>query len=398
MPRRPEQAGAGKDERAGASRPARPAPFDAGHESFRAGVRRFVSRELTPRAERWERTGAFPRRAVAACARRGYLALDPPRTAILAEELARCDSMGVALDVLVQAGLVAPLLERLGTDAQRRRWLARVQAGRLIGALAVTEPAAGSDVAALQSTALLRARRRGKDSAELLLNGEKTYVTCAAAADFLIVAARIVEDGRADADPSLILVPARHPGVRVRPLDTLGLQLTAMGGVVLRDCRVGMEAMLGQRGAGYGYILDALDRERLFGGIGAVAWAQRALERTAAYLRTRRAFGRSLSRFQALRHQVADCATSLEAARQLAYAAYARWTSGSPAMRDIAMVKLFSYREAQRAIELCLQLHGGLGYMADNWTSRWYRDARALTIAAGTPEVMRDVIAAHLRL
>lgn len=395
MPRKPERAA---PPAVTSTRPARPAPFDAGHESFRAGVRRFVARELAPRTDRWERTAAFPRSALLACARRGYLALDPPRTAVLAEELARCDSLGVALDVFVQAGLVAPLLERLGTDAQRRRWLERVQAGRMIGALAVTEPAAGSDLAALQSTATLRPRRRGNDSAELMLNGEKTYVTCAAAADVLIVAARVVEDGRADADVSLILVPARHPGVRVRPLETLGLRLTAMGRIVLRDCRVGVDAILGARGAGYGYILEALDRERLFGGIGAVAWAQRALDRTAAFLRTRRAFGRTLNRFQAVRHQLADSATSLEAARQLAYAAYTRWISGRPAMRDIAMVKLFSYREAQRTVELCLQLHGGLGYMDDHWTSRWYRDARALTIAAGTPEVMRDIVAAHMRL
>jgi acyl-CoA dehydrogenase len=159
-----------------------------------------------------------------------------------------------------------------------------------------------------------------------------------------------------------------------------------------------MDAILGERGGGYGYVLDALNRERLYGGIGAVAWAQRALEQTTVFLRTRQAFGRPVSRNQAVRHQLAEAATGLAAARQLNYAAYRLWAGDGQAVRDIAMVKLFSYREAQRAIELCLQLHGGLGYMGDHWTSRWYRDARALTIAAGTPEVMRDLIAAHLRL
>lgn len=361
-------------------------------------MRRLVARDITPRVLSWERAARFPRPALLACGRRGFLALDPARTAILAEELVRCDSMGVALSVFVQTGLIAPLLDRLGTPEQKQRYLDRLRAGRLVGALAVTEPAAGSDLAGLQTAAVIRHSRAARGGAPLVLDGEKTYITCAAAADFLIVAARVTDRGRADADVSLVIVPADAAGVRVTALDPLGLATTAMGRVSLRGCRVPAESILGERGGGYGYVLDALNRERLYGGMGAVAWAERALEKTAAFLRTRRAFGRPVSRFQAVRHQLADCATALAAARQLNYAAYQQWAAGKPAMRDIAMVKLFSYREAQRAIELCLQLHGGLGYMNDHWTSRWYRDARALTIAAGTPEVMRDLIAAHLRL
>jgi acyl-CoA dehydrogenase len=184
----------------------------------------------------------------------------------------------------------------------------------------------------------------------------------------------------------------------VTRLATLGLPTTGMGRITFRQCRVASDAVLGDAGAAYGYIQDALNRERLYGGIGAVAWAQRALDRTTVFLRGRRAFGRSLTRFQAIRHQLADRATELEASRQLNYATFSRWTQGEAVTKEIAMIKLFSYRTAQRVIESCLQLHGGLGYMADHWTSRWYRDARALTIAAGTPEVMRDLIAAHLRL
>jgi alkylation response protein AidB-like acyl-CoA dehydrogenase len=286
---------------------------------------------------------------------------------------------------------------QLGSARQKRLWLARLYAGRAVGATAVTEPTAGSDIAALRTTATLK-RVKGGDA--LVLNGEKTYITCAAAANFLIVAARVVDGRAVDSDMSLLVIPADAPGVRVTRLDTLGLNTTAMGRVSLRNCRVPAGSLLGERGGGYVYILEALDRERLYGGLGAVAWGQRALEKTADFLRVRRAFGRTLSRHQAVRHQLADCAAALAAARQLNYAAYQVWTSGTraAAMHHIAMVKLFSYREVQRAIELCLQLHGGLGYMADHWTSQWYRDARALTIAAGTPEVMRDLIAAQLRL
>jgi acyl-CoA dehydrogenase len=365
------------------------APFDAGTGRFRAEARRFVDRELAPAAKRWERARSFPRGALKACGDRKYLALDPARSAVLAEELARCDSMGVALSVIVQAGLVGPTLRRLATGAQKRAFLAPLEAGRRAGAMAVSEPQAGSDFAALSCRAT--PDRRG-----FIVDGEKTYITGAAAADFLVVAVRIAAG--AEPDLSLVLVPAGAPGMRVTPLATLGLSTTAMGRITFRRCRVPGDAVLGAAGAAYGYIQDALDRERLYGGIGAVAWAQRALDKTAVFLRGRRAFGRPLSRFQAIRHQMADRATELEASRQLNYATFTRWAAGEEVTKEIAMIKLFSYATAQRVIETCLQMHGGLGYMADHWTSRWYRDARALTIAAGTPEVMRDLIAAYLRL
>jgi alkylation response protein AidB-like acyl-CoA dehydrogenase len=365
------------------------APFGVGRHRFRAELQRFVERELAPHAERWERDGVFPRRALAACGRRGYLGLDPSRTAILAEELARSESMGVALSIFVQAGLVGPLLDALGTPAQKRRWLAPLRAGRRFGAMAVTEPGAGSDVAGLTCRAISNVRG-------FTIDGEKTYITNAAAAAFLIVAARVGD--AAAADLALFIVPTNGRGVRVTPLATLGLGPTAMGRIAFTQCRVPADAMLGESGAAYGYIQDALNRERLFGAIGAVAWAARALEKTASFLKTRHAFGRPLSRFQAIRHQLADRAAALEAARQLNYATFMRWQAGEDVTKEIAMIKLFGYREAQRAIECCLQLHGGLGFLADHWTSRWYRDARALTIAAGTPEVMRDLIAAYLRL
>jgi acyl-CoA dehydrogenase len=356
--------------------------------AFRLEVRAFVERELAPHAVRWERARRFPRSAIVECGKRGYLGLDRWKAAVFAEELARCESMGVGLNVLVQARLIGPLLEELGTTRQQARYLKPLRAGRLIGAMAVSEPSAGSDFVRLGTRAV---PVRGGFS----LSGEKTYITNAAASDFLIVAARTAE---ASGELTLLVVPSDAAGVRIRQLPSLGLTTTAMGHITFRKCHVPRTSVLGETGGAYAYVQDALNRERLYGGLGAVAWAEHALEKTRAFLRTRRAFGRTLNRFQAIRHQMADLATALEAARQLNYATFARWAAGRDATREIAMVKLFSYREAQRAIEICLQLHGGLGYLADHWTSRWYRDARALTIAAGTPEVMRELIAAHLRL
>jgi acyl-CoA dehydrogenase len=365
------------------------APFDVGTGAFRREVRRFVEQELAALAVRSERTGRFPRRAISACGRRQYLALDPARTAVVAEELVRCESLGLALSVFVQAGLIGPTLRRLATAAQQRTLVSALEAGRLVGAMAVSEPQAGSDFAALTCTAT--PDRRG-----YVVNGEKTYITAAGAADFLIVAVRVAGD--VGSPISLLIVPTRTPGVHVRALATLGLATTAMARISFRRCRVPPAALLGERGGGYGYIQEALNRERLYGGIGAVAWAERALQKTSTYLRERRVFGQPLRRFQAIRHQMAELATELEASRQLNYATFARWHAGEAVTKEIAMIKLFTYRAVQRIVDACLQMHGGRGYLADHWTSRWVRDARALTIAAGTPEVMRDLIAAHLRL
>lgn len=364
-------------------------PFTAEHERFRSEVRRFVAARLRPGAERWERSARLPRRALAECAARGWMALGPWEQAVVAEELPRCDSLGLALSVFVQANLIAPLLAELGTPAQQREWLEPLRRGRAIGALAVSEPDAGSDVAALQTTGRVEGRR-------LVLDGAKTYVTNAAAADLLIVAARTAGEGLSGL--SLVLVPRPSRGLRVEPLKTLGLSTSAMGRITLRGCRVPAANVLGRRGAGFGYIQQALNRERLLGALAAVAWASFALERAIEWAKTRQAYGRPLTGLQVIRHQIADAAIALEAARQLNYATFTQWAAGHDVSKEIAMIKVFSYEAAQSVVTRCLQLHGGAGYLADHWTSRYYRDARALTIAAGTPEVMKELVAAYLRL
>jgi citronellyl-CoA dehydrogenase len=366
--------------------------FAARHARFRARVRQYVARRVRPRADAWERDGVCPKRALLAFAGAGFVTGDPWRNAVVAEELPLGDSLGFALAVFVQANLVGPLLADLGSRAQRRAWLAPLLAGRLAGAVAVTEPGAGSDVAAIATTA-------ARDGARYVLNGEKVYITAAAVADLLIVAAKAERAAARSTDAiSLFLVPARTPGVRVEPMRMLGLNTSGPGCMRLDDVRLGPEALIGRPGAGFAAIQEGLNRERLFGGLAAVAWAAHALERTRAWMRQRTAFGRRLADLQALRHHVAELATAIEAARALNYATFDRWVRDEPVARDIAMIKLFSYRAAADAVDACLQMHGGAGYVDDHWTARAYRDARALTLAAGTPEVMKELIAAYLRL
>jgi acyl-CoA dehydrogenase len=356
--------------------------------SFQRALRRWVEDGVRPLAVRWERAGRFSRSALASCARRGYFSLPATDGYILAEEIARCDSLGFALSVLVQANLIAPMLEELGSSEQKQRYLKPLLKGRRFGCIAVSEPVAGSDFAALETEA-----EAAGDF--VVLSGTKTYITNAALADFAILAARFVG---APADAlSLFIVPL-DSGVRVKRLETLGLRTSGAGSIELRRCRLARRNLLGTAGEAFVYIQRGLNRERLFGGIAAVSWAEYAMERTVAFARQRRAFGQTISRFQAIRHQFADMSTRLEAARQLNRATFDRWVAGENATREICMIKLFSYQVAQDVIAACLQLHGGLGYTDDHWSSRYYRDARALTIAAGTPEVMRDLIVAYLRV
>jgi acyl-CoA dehydrogenase len=363
-------------------------PLSPEHEEFRKKVREFVTLELRPHASNWENSGEFPRDIMRECAWRGFLQNDPWLNAILAEEFPCCESLGFALSFFVQANLIIPLLQEFGSEDQKTNYLQRLQSGEIIGAMAVTEPGAGSDFAALSCMAEV-------SGSDLILRGEKTYITNAAFADLLIVAARMVN---APEGLTMILVPAKLGGVIIERLQTLGLRASGSGRIRLDECRVPRENVLGPIGEGFVQVQRGLNRERLFGGLACVAWAQYALNKALEFARERKAFGNTLSRFQAIRHEFAESATLLEAARSLNHRTFARWVAGESVTREICMIKLFAYPVAQQVITHCLQVHGGLGYMADHWTSRFYRDARALTIAAGTPEIMKDMIATYERV
>jgi citronellyl-CoA dehydrogenase len=362
--------------------------FSPEYEKFRLKVREFVVHQLRPYASQWESSGEFPRNIMKECALRGYLQDDPRLNAILAEELPCSESLGFALSFFVQANLIIPLIQEFGSPAQRAFYLPQLEAGETIGAMAVTEPGAGSDLAALSCV--------GEISGDgLAVRGEKTYITNAAFADLLIVAVRLADQPEG---LTMVLVPVKTEGVAVERVQTLGLNASGTARLRFDGCRVPRENVLGAIGEGFVQVQRGLNRERLFGGFACVAWAQYALNKALEFTRERKAFGQTLSRFQAIRHEFAEMATLLEAARSLNYRTFTRWAAGESVTREICMIKLFSYQAAQQVITFCLQVHGGLGYMADHWSSRFYRDARALTIAAGTPEIMKDMIATYERV
>jgi acyl-CoA dehydrogenase len=357
---------------------------------FRMQVRSFVQQRLAPQSGLWEARGRFPLATLRQCAQHDLISRDSERNAVVAEELPKCECLGFALTVFVQANLIGPTLNQLGTAQQKKKYLPALFAGKHLGAMAVSEPSSGSDFAAL-TTRAERTRRGWR------LNGVKTYITNAAIADFFIVAAQ-TDRGEGVQGLSLFLAPAKTKGISVKPLANLGLTTAGAGKIAFDNCEIPAEGLLGDRRQAFGYIQSALNSERLFGGLACVSWAQHALAKTLRYVRERVAFGSTLNRFQSLRHQIADMQTRLEAARRLNYSVYQRWRLQEEVTREICMIKLFSYQVAQDVIGGCLQMHGGLGYTSDHWCSRFYRDARALTIAAGTPEIMKELIAAYMRV
>jgi alkylation response protein AidB-like acyl-CoA dehydrogenase len=369
--------------------------FSEEHDALRESIRAFVERELRPHAEAWEET-TFPDWVFRRMGELGFLGLAMPEryggqggdyaaSIVLAEEMARSGSAGTAMGVAVHTDMATPPILQFGTEEQKQRYLAPAVRGERIACLGITEPDAGSDVAGIRTHAV-------RDGEEWVINGAKTYITNGHRADFIVLVAKTDPDAGHDGI-TLFLVDTDLPGfVRERRLEKLGMHASDTALLALQDVRVPADAVLGQVGRGFYHIMWELQGERLIGAAGAVAGAQLAFERTLAYARERRAFGRPIGAFQVTRHKVAEMATKLEAARELVYGCAWRFAQGEYPVREISMAKLLASRTAFEVIDECLQIHGGAGYMREYGIERMWRDTRLNRIGAGTDEVMLEVI------
>ncbi len=382
----------------------RPHPLFTGeHELLRKTIRAFVEREVTPHVEAWEAEGRIPRTFWRRLGELGLLGLDFPAehggaggdfvsSVVLGEEMARCRSGGVAFSVLVHTDMSSPWLVRFGTEAQKRKYLPGIVRGETVCALGITEPGTGSDMAALAT----RAVRRGD---RYRLTGRKTFITNGVHADLYFVAARTGPGtpGRRHDGLSMFLVERGLPGFAVtRQLDKMGMRASDTAELAFEDCPVPADNLLGVEGRGFQQLAAGLQRERLMAAVLALSGATQALEDTVAYLRQRTAFDEPLAARQALRHRVADLATELEAARQLVYHAVGLYAAGQEPVAEVSMAKLFATEVANRVAYHAVQLHGGYGYMREFPVERFFRDVRLWTIASGTSEVMREIIARQL--
>lgn len=305
------------------------------------------------------------------------------------EELARADA-SVAVTVEVTASMCGKLLHRFGTEEQKHRWLTPLAKGEAIASLALTEPEAGSDAAAIKTTAV-------RDGGEWVINGSKSFITNSGTelTAFAIVAARTSKDGK-DAI-SNIIVPSDAPGFSVGPsYRKMGWKASATHPLYFEDCRVPAANLVGTEGKGLGQFLWVLDIGRVCIAAMAVGMMQACLDLSLDYAKKRRAFGKNLAEFQAIQFKLADMATQVHLGRLAAYHAGALVEGGAPFKKEAAMAKLYASEAALRVVDEAVQVHGGSGYMEDTPINRYYRDAKILTIGEGTSEVQRGIIAREL--
>jgi len=378
-------------------------PLTDEHEMLRRTVRAFVEKEVVPHVDAWEEAGRIPRAFWRRLGELGLLGLEFPTeygggggdflsSVVLGEEMARCRSGGVAFSVLVHTDMSSPWLTRYGTEAQKRAYLPGIVSGETVCALGITEPGAGSDMAGIATRAV-------RDGDRYLLTGSKIFITNGVYGDLYFVAARTGPGTpeRRHAGVSMFLVERGAPGFTVsRRLDKMGMRASDTAELALQDCPVPAENLLGEEGRGFQQLAAGLQRERIMAAVLALSGAAQALEDTTAYLRERHAFDGPLSAKQALRHRVADMATEIEAARHLVYHAAALYTAGQECVREVSMAKLFATEVANRVAYQAVQLHGGYGYMRELPVERFFRDVRLWTIASGTSEIMREIIAKRL--
>jgi len=371
-------------------------PFTDDHRAFRRTVRELCERELAPHAREWDEAGLFPRDLFRRFGELGYFGIRHPErwggsgldywyVVAYVEELARSRSAGLNMAMLVQGEMATPIIAELGTDEQKREFLAPALRGEKIAALAISEPDAGSDVAAIRTTA----RRDGDD---LVVNGSKTWITNGTRADFLTLAVRTGETGHGGL--SLLTFPTDVKGYAVsKKLEKVGNHASDTALLFFEDCRVPRRFLLGEEGQGFAYVMQNFQGERLAAGLMAVAAMDVMMEDAVAYGRERRAFGRPLVSMQVWRHKLAEHRSAIEAARWLTYRAADLFNRGQPAVKEISMAKLVACDLAQRVAYDCMQLHGGMGYVVETDVARAWRDVRLLTIGGGTSEIMKEIVA-----
>ena len=376
--------------------------FNAEHEMFREAFRRFLEREVIPHHEHWEEQGKVDPEVYRKAGDAGFLCPWLPEelggtgadflySAIEIEEMARAQSSGFMLNL--HSDVVAPYIYTFGNEEQRRKWMPGCASGENILAIAMTEPNAGSDLISLRTTAV-------RDGDHYVLNGQKTFISNGMISNLIVVAAKT--DPKADpphAGVSLFVVEASTPGfIRGRKLDKMGMWAQDTAEMAFEDCRIPAFNLLGQEGAGFYYLMQKLQQERLVCAVGAQAGAETALEMTIAYCHDREQFGRPISKFQVTRHKLVDMKTEIEIGRTFVDRLMSEHAAGESIVSETCMAKWWITEMLKRVADQCVQLHGGYGYMLEYPVAKLFLDARVQTIYAGTTEIMKEIIGKNMGL
>jgi len=369
--------------------------FTSEHDLFRQSVRQFIENEVAPHAQEWESNEAIPRYIWKRMGELGLLGLHYPEqyggagsgffySVIFTEELSRSLMGGFCAAVGVHSYMATAHIANAGSESLKQKYLVPAISGEKIGALAISEPGAGSDVANIRTTA----KRIGE---QYVINGSKTFITNGVYSDFVVVACKTnLSEGVSGI--SLIVVDRDTPGFTASKLKKMGWNSSDTGELFFDNVCVPVENLVGMEGNGFYYIMDSFQLERLIASIGSISAADIGLDLTLKYIEEREAFGKKINKFQAIRHSLADIATEIEAAKQFTY--YTSWLfdQGEFAVKECSMLKLLTSELAKKAADVCLQCFGGYGYMEEFPIARLYRDARVGTIAGGTSQIMREII------
>ena len=364
---------------------------------FQEMIDRFLDHEVEPRYQDWEQNHLMPREFWNTMGEAGLLLIDMPEIygaagssfdipQLVQAEMCRRGYHGLATGYNIHANIVGPYINNLGTDQQKQQWLPKMVTGEVVTALAMTEPNAGSDLAALKTSA-----KRDGDS--YIINGSKIFISNGIHADMVLVAAKTDPNAGAKGI-SLFLVDTTLEGFsRGNKIEKMGQHSSDTAELFFSDLKVPASALLGTEGHGFFHMMDELPRERLGCAAQAIGHAQGALDLAADYVKERQAFGQTVASFQNTRFKLAEVKTELELCRALLEQHMAKYYQGKMTVVDAAMLKLAATEMQLKTIDQCLQLFGGYGYTDEYPISRFYRDARIQTIYAGTSEIMKEVIA-----
>ena len=370
--------------------------FSEEHDLFRASLRDFLQKEVVPHIEDWEASGTIDPEIWTKMGEMGFFGIAYPEayggmgldffyTVIFLEELQRVQSGGFEAAIWAHAYLAMTHLNAEGNEEQKQHYLAKSISGEMIGCLCVTEPFGGSDVSGMRSTAV-------KQGDHYILNGSKTFITNGVYSDYLVVAAK-TDPSLGNKGISLFIVDRSMEGVAATKLDKLGWRASDTGEISFTDVKVPVSNMLGEENKGFQYIMQHFASERLIMGINAHARSEWALEYTIQYMKDRKAFGKSISEFQALRHKIAQLASEVEVCKTFNYTVAKRLGDGEYVVKEASMSKLISTKIADEVAYDCLQMLGGYGYMEEYPMARLLRDSRLGPIGGGTSEILREIIA-----
>jgi alkylation response protein AidB-like acyl-CoA dehydrogenase len=377
--------------------------FDDEHELFRSAVSQFLTRDVVDRNEDFERAGIVDRDVFLAAGAAGFLGFAVPEehggggtrdfryNAVLGEEAARLGLGSVGLGLTLHTDICQPYFLDLTTDEQKARWLPGIASGELITAVAMTEPAAGSDLASIATTA-------ERDGDDYVVNGSKTFITNGINADLVITAVK-TDPTQRHAGMSLLVIERGMPGFeRGRNLEKLGLHGQDTAELFFDDVRVPVANLLGNEGMGFRHLAEKLAQERLSIAVAAVAAARAALDWTVAYAKERQAFGASIGSKQNTKFRLAELATDVAVGQAFVDQCIVALNDGRLTGDEAAMAKLWCTELQGRAVDLGVQLHGGYGYMAEYPIARAFTDARITRIYGGTSEIMKEIVGRSLGL